>query len=127
MTSQCSIRPFTRLSPERKAEARIELSSISRVHPGEEPEAAGRAVLIEPRQDLVDAVVRAEMGGSVADALKRLSKDPSSGEMFDGAFDADEETPRQAGVTGYRLAMALAAYIRSLDAAFPARVPEHAR
>ena len=72
-----------------------------------------------PLEDRVVEPLRevAEMGGSVADALKRLSKDPSSGETFDGAFDADEETPRQHGVTGDRVAMALAAYIRSLDAA----------
>lgn len=56
----------------------------------------------------------AEMSGSVGEAVERLAKDPQSVEKFNEAFEEPDTHRAAVGVTGDRLAAALAAYVRSL-------------
>jgi cytochrome c peroxidase len=56
-----------------------------------------------------------EMCATVGQAIDRLGRDPARVEEFNSAFEEDPRPDREAaGVTGDRMAAALAAYVRSL-------------
>jgi cytochrome c peroxidase len=57
----------------------------------------------------------AEMSGSVSEAVERLANDPQSVEKFNEAFEEAGSHRPPVGVTGDRLAAALAAYVRSIQ------------